>query len=129
MAKAINWPIDFYDEILNEDSTSPRIALRIGTIYFDNDYYVPNEIVDIRINHKIERKAIITDNLKLFKIKDLNEEIIKKYKKNLQDKSKIIEFLSSNYNQEITEETPVTVIIYQNLPIEEFDGIDDPHHT
>jgi hypothetical protein len=70
MAKAINWPLEFHEEVLSEDSDHPKIALRIGDLYFNNGYFANNEVVDIRVNHKIVRKAVITDDLKLYKIKD-----------------------------------------------------------
>jgi hypothetical protein len=127
MPKAINWPLEFFEEIINEDSDNPRMALRIGSLYFDNGYYVNGEIVDVRVDHKIVRQAIITDELKLYKIIDLPEEIILINKKRLRDKNEIISFLSMNYKQAVNIETPVTVIKYKNLPIEQHDTVDDPH--
>ncbi|MDD3014779.1 MAG: hypothetical protein PHC34_13845 [Candidatus Gastranaerophilales bacterium] len=127
MAKAINWPQELYEEIINEDSDNPRIALRIGDLYFNNGYFVDNEIVDIRVDHKIIRKAVIIDDLKLFKIKELPENLILFNKNQLRSKFEIISFLSRNYNQPVDEETLVTVVTYRNLPIEKKDVLDDPH--
>ena len=128
MAKAINWPQEFYDEVINESIDNPKIALRIGSLYFDNGYYVNGEIVDIRVNHKKVRKAQIIEDMRLAKIKDLSGEDIKMYKGSLHDKSSIINFLSQNYNQSLDEETEVTIINYKNLPLEEGEIHDDPHH-
>ena len=128
MAKAINWPEQFHEEVLAESTDSPKIALRIGSLYFDNGYYVNGEIVDIRVNHKIVRKGQIQDEMRLSQIKDLSADEVKSYKTPLQDKSNIIDFLSNNYNQPVNEETFVTVITYKNLPLEAVDVHDDPHN-
>ncbi|MDD3013959.1 MAG: hypothetical protein PHC34_09685 [Candidatus Gastranaerophilales bacterium] len=127
MAKAINWPQEFYEEIINEDSDNLKIALRIGDLYFNNGYFVDGEIVDIRVDHKIIRKALIIDDLKLYKIKDLPDNIVSLNKDRLKSKSEIISFLTNNYNQPVDEETSVTVITYKNLPFEKRDIVDDPH--
>jgi len=127
MAKAINWPLEFYEEVINEDSESKRIALRVGSLYFDNGYYVNGEKVDIRVNHKITRKAVIADDLQLYKIKDLSEDFLLMNKSSLRSKPRIISFLSNNYNQQIDEETVVTVVQYRNLPMENSEIMDDPH--
>jgi len=127
MAKAINWPHEFFEEIINEDSENPRIALRIGDLYFNNGYFVNGEIVDIRVNHKVVRKAVIIEDLKLCKIKDLPENIVLMYKNRLRDKTEIVSYLAENYNQPVDEETSVTAIKYKNLPFEKSDTVDDPH--
>jgi len=126
MAKAINWPQEFYDEIMSEDMNSQRAALRLGSIYYDNGYFTPNEIIDIRINSKITRKAQIIGGMKLSKIKELSENDISRYKKSLQSKAEIIKFLSENYKQDVTEDSTVTVITYRNLDLILPDD-DDPH--
>lgn len=126
MAKAINWPRELYDEIVLEDMTSPRIAVRIGSIYYDNKYYTDKEIVDIRVNHKIARKGVIFGEMKLSKIKDISDENLAKCKKSMRKKIDLIEFLSKNYNQQLNEESEVTLITYKNLDIVPFLD-DDPH--
>jgi len=126
MAKAINWPKEFYDEIMEEKMLEPRIALRLGTIYYDNGYYFNKETVDIRVDHKVVMKGRIIDEMRVLKIKDLNDEILSFYKKNMRTKEDVIKFLSKNYNQQVNEETPVTVIIYQNLCPARVED-DDPH--
>lgn len=127
MAKAINWPEKFYDEIMAEDIDKPKIAIRIGSLYFDNGYYVNGEIVDIRVNHKIVRKGQIVEEMRITKIKDLSQNDIEMYKSTLQRKSDIIGFLSANYNQHIDEENIVTVITYKNFAIKEGETHEDPH--
>ena len=64
MAKAINWPTQFRDEVLGEDTDTLRCALRLGTLYYDNQYWVPDAVVDIRVNHLKIRKAKIAGDLK-----------------------------------------------------------------
>jgi len=126
MAKAINWPQEFYDEIMAEDMTSPRIALRLGSLYYDNAYYTDKEIVDIRVNHKIVRLAEITGEIKLVAIKDITEEELSKYKNGMDTKEAVINFLSKTYNQQVNEDTQVTLINYKNLTVVEPED-DDPH--
>jgi len=126
MSKAINWPKEFYDEVISESMNIPRIAIRLGSVYFDNGYYTPNEIIDIRVNHKIVRKGMILGDIKLMKIKDISDEDFTKYKKSMLNKIDLINFLSKNYNQQINEDSEVTLITYKNLEIEPSDD-DDPH--
>ena len=126
MAKAINWPKEFYDEVMSEDMESVRIAIRPGSLYFDNSYYTPDEVVDIRVDHKIVRQGIIAGDLELVKIKDISDENLAKYKKSMSNKKNLIDFLSKNYNQQINDDDEVTLITYKNLEIAAPDD-DDPH--
>lgn len=126
MAKAINWPEEFRDEILSENTESRRIAVRLGSIYYDNGYYTDNEVIDIRINHKVTRKAVISGEPKLLKIKEISDEDMSKYKKSMPNKPDLIKFLSENYNKQVNEETEVTLITYKNLDIVPAKD-DDPH--
>ncbi|MEI8389668.1 MAG: hypothetical protein WCG23_07250 [bacterium] len=126
MAKAINWPKEFYDEVISEDMESVRIAIRPGSLYFDNCYYTPDEVVDIRVDHKIVRQGIIVGDLELVKIKDISDENLAKYKKSMSNKKDLIDFLSKNYNQQINDDDEVTLITYKNLEIAAPDD-DDPH--
>ena len=126
MAKAINWPKEFYEEVISEDMESVRIAIRPGSLYFDNCYYTPDEVVDIRVDHKIVRQGIIVGDLELVKIKDISDENLAKYKKSMSNKKDLIDFLSKNYNQQINDDDEVTLITYKNLEIAAPDD-DDPN--
>jgi hypothetical protein len=126
MAKAINWSKEFYDEVISEDMDSPRIAVRLGSIYYDNGYYTDKEVVDIRVDHKVVRKGVIAGDVKLMKIKDLSDEDLVKYKKSMENKSNLINFLSKNYNQQVNEDSEITLITYKNLDIVPSED-DDPH--
>jgi len=126
MAKAINWPKEFYNEVISEDMESPRIAIRLGSIYVDNGYFTDKEIIDIRVDHKVVRKAVISGEVKLLKINEISDEDMSKYKKSMENKSDLINFLSKNYNQQVNEETEVTLITYKNLDIVPSED-DDPH--
>lgn len=126
MAKAINWPKEFYEEVMMEDMTSPKIAVRLGNIYYENGYYTDKEVIDIRVNHKVVRKGLVLGDMQLLKINELSDEDMSKYKKSMQNKSNLINFLSKNYNQQVNEDTEVTVITYQNLDIVPPED-DDPH--
>jgi hypothetical protein len=128
MTKAINWPQQYLNEVINEDSEKVRAALRLDAVYYDHSYYVPEEIIDIRVNHKIIRQGIIIGEMKLCKIKDLSEEDFTKLKSDIQTPEKIIKYLSTTYDKEVKPDSEVTVIYYRNLTKEETaDRIDDPH--
>lgn len=128
MTKAINWPAQFMEEVLSEDSVSTKVAVRLGSLYYDHCYYFPGEVVDIRVDHKIVRQGEIVLEMKLCKIQDLSDSDFEMLKKSLTDKTSLISFLASNYEQSVSEETLVTVIYYMNKPIEPKEkAIDDPH--
>lgn len=127
MSKALNWPARFYDEVLSENTDDRRIALRIGSVYYDNSYYPQGEIIDIRVDHKVVRKGQIIDDMRLLKIKELTDEQISQYKSSLNSKSQIIKFLSDNYGRHVDENTAVTVISYKNIATNQNDSIEDPH--
>ncbi len=127
MSKAINWPAKFYDEVTKEDVNVEKIALRLGSLYFDNDYYQEGEIVNIRVDSKIVRDAVISTKMQLMKIKDLTEDLLFKNKKDLQAKSKVVSFLSKNYKESVDDDTEVTVIFYKNLSNLNTEESDDPH--
>ena len=127
MAKAINWPKEFLSEIMSEHSGIQRIALRLGSIYFDNGYYAPDEIIDIRVDHKIVKKGQIIGDMKLLKIKDISDDLLSLNKSGLKKKENTITFLSKNYEQQVDENTTVTVITYINIPSHLDDQVDDPH--
>lgn len=128
MSKAINWPSEFLKDVINANTTDIKVALRLGSIYYDHSYYVPDEIVDIRVNHKVIRKGIIIGELKLCKINQLTPDDFQKLKQGLNTIDNVVTYLAATYNQEVTPETEVTVIYYRNLDREEdLPQVDDPH--
>lgn len=129
MAKAINWAAQFRDEILQENCETEYCAFRVGTLYFENQFWVPEEVVDIRVDHLKVRKGIVTREVKACLIKDLSAEDLQAQKKSLQTLDDIVSFLSVNYNQQITKDTTVTVVYYKNLPLneEEMEAKDNPN--
>jgi hypothetical protein len=129
MAKAINWPLAFREEIIAEDSASEHIAFRLGGLYYENRYWVPEEVVDIRVNHKKIRKAVVIGDLRQCTLKELSAEDLRKQKQALQSHEAIARFLAETYNQPVDENTLVTVVTYRNHPIilEEMEQADDPH--
>lgn len=129
MAKAINWPTQFRDEVINEDCDKEYCAFRIGTLYYDNQFWVPDEVVDIRVNHLKVRQATVTREVKACAIKDLSTEDLNAQKQSLQTPEKIVAFLSSNYDKPLTEDDTVTVVYYKNHPInpEEMEASDNPN--
>jgi hypothetical protein len=129
MAKAINWPLQFREEVIAEGTESEYIALRLGQLYYENRYWVPDEVVDIRVNHKKIRKGIVIGDLRQCAIQDLTDEDLRRQKRSLQDREAIIQFLSTNYDQPVDQNTLVTIITYKNYLIvpEEMEIQDDPH--
>ncbi|HEY9744894.1 MAG TPA: hypothetical protein V6C99_01610 [Oculatellaceae cyanobacterium] len=117
MAKAINWPAQFREEILLEDCEHPRIALRLGTLYYDNQYWAPDEIVDIRVEQKKVRQARILGELRQCPIRALTDGDFRCLKRSLQTPQAVIRFLSETYQQPVDEDTLVTVVTYQNHPV------------
>lgn len=129
MAKAINWPAQFREEVIAEDTESERIALRLGSLYYENRYWVPDEIVDIRVNHKKIRKGVVVGDLRQCAIKDLGPDDLVRQKQTLRDRQALVRFLSETYNQPVDENTLVTIVTYKNRPLvpEEIEEQDDPH--
>lgn len=129
MAKAINWPLAFREEVLAEDSQSERLALRLGNLYYHNHYWVPQEEVDIRVNHKKVRKAVITQELRQCPLEALQADDFQKLKASLQNLEALIQFLAQTYNRSVSASSLVTVVTYRNSPVipEEVEMDDDPH--
>lgn len=129
MAKAINWPLVFRDEVIGEDCESLHCAFRLGSLYYENRYWVPDEVVDIRVNHKKIRKAVVVGDLQQCPIDALTDDQLRLQKTTLRTKERLIRFLSDTYNQPVDEKTLVTIVTYRNQPIvqEEMEQQDDPH--
>jgi hypothetical protein len=129
MAKAINWPQRFREEVIGEDTEQSHCAFRLGQLYYENRYWVPDEVVDIRVNHRCIRKAKVLGDLRQCTIRDLSEEDLQRQKRDLRTKAAIIQFLSETYSQPVDENTLVTIVTYQNFPVvpEEMDVQDDNH--
>ncbi len=129
MAKAINWPLAFRDEILAEDSESLRCALRLGDLYYDNRYWVPDEVVDIRCNHKKIRKATVVGDLRRCPLRELTDEDLSRLKAPLRTHQAVMAFLRETYGQPVEEATLVTLVTYRNHPVvpDEVEEADDPH--
>jgi hypothetical protein len=129
MAKAINWPPQFRDEIIAEDTEQLHCAFRLGDLYYENRYWVPDEVVDIRANHRRIRQAKVVGDLRQCAIGDLAEADLLAQKRSLQSKAALIQFLTETYSQPVDEQTLITIVTYQNLPLvpEEMDVQDDSH--
>lgn len=124
MAKAIHWPLQFRDEVLVEDCEQERIALRLGDLYYENRYWVPGEVVDIRVDHKKLRQGTVIGDLRKCSIQDLGASDFQRLKASLQNMDVVMQFLAETYNQPVTPETLVTIVTYQNRPVipEEMEG-------
>ncbi|MBK8190703.1 MAG: hypothetical protein IPK79_09685 [Vampirovibrionales bacterium] len=128
MAKAINWPQAFRDEILAEDSEALRLALRPGSFYYDGGYWQADEEVDIRCHHARLRRAIIVGPLRTCAIADLSAEDCARLKTTLRTPEAIARFLEETYRQPQTLHSIVTIVTYRNLPVdpEQVEPDDDP---
>jgi len=129
MAKAINWPLSFREEVIQEDTDSVHLALRLGDLYYQNRYWVEDEVVDIRVNHKVIRKGVIVGDLRQKPLQELNQEDFSLLKSSLRNLEALQSFLSQTYQATVTPETPITLVAYRNLPVnpEEVEAEDDPH--
>jgi len=129
MPKAINWPQQFREEVIAEDNEQICCAFRLGSLYYENRYWVPDEVVDIRVNHRRIRKGQVLGDLRQCAIRELTDEDLRHQKKDLRTKDAIIRFLSETYNQSVDGNTLVTIVTYKNFPIvpEEMDVQDDSH--
>ncbi len=129
MSKSINWPTRFRDEVIAEDTESVKCAFRLGSIYYDNQYWVDGEEVLVRVNHKVIRRASITGELKKCKINELDNSDFRAQKKSIENVEALVTFLSKNYEQEVTPESEVTVVYYKNHPIDpEIMEVEDDSH-
>jgi|GEM_PF-1332315 len=129
MAKAINWPLSFREEVIQEDTDSVHLALRLGDLYYQNRYWVEGEVIDIRVNHKVIRKGVIVGDMRQIPLQDLSEAEFKLLKSSLKNVAAVESFLSQTYQTTITKATPVTLVMYRNLAIneDEMEAEDDPH--
>lgn len=129
MAKAINWPLQFRDEVIAEGCDTEHCALRLGTLYYENRFWVPDEVVDIRVNHKKIRKGVVVDEMRQLPLGQLQEADFRRLKSTLKSQASVIDFLNQTYNQPVDAATLVTVVTYRNLPLdpEAMEVEDDPH--
>lgn len=128
MSKAINWPSQFLDEVINEKTNEIKVAFRLGNLYYDHHYYVEDEVVDIRVNHKVIRQGQIIGNMRLCKIKELSQDDFAKQKSTLKSVDDVVHYLADTYNEEVGNSTVITVIYYKNLELPQEIGTNsDPH--
>jgi protoheme ferro-lyase len=114
MAKAINWPENYRDFWLHTaNTTDTYCALRLGDLYFSNHYWVLNEVVDLRANHKRLRKATVTKWLEQHPLQAFTPTLLASLPPNLQSIPAIQVFLMETYQQPVTPDTLVTVVHYQ----------------
>ncbi|MEB3245933.1 MAG: hypothetical protein VKJ06_08125 [Vampirovibrionales bacterium] len=119
MAKAIHWPLRFRQVVLTESDQTLHTAFRPSRLYYDGGYWTPGEIVDIRVNHLVTRKAKIMGELKLCAVQDLLPDDCARHKLGLQTVPEILAYLQETYPEaNVTPETLLTVVTYQNLPLD-----------
>jgi hypothetical protein len=119
MAKSINWPLTFLTAVQKEPENQPFLAVRLGKLYFDNQYWVPDEIVDIRVNHEIVRQGKVVSPVQLTTVSELTSQQLAQLKPSLQSIDALINFLQSTYQPEtpVSPETEITLVEYINLPL------------
>lgn len=115
-----------------EESTDKLCAaFRLGRLYYDNHYWVSGDLVDVRVNHRIIRKAIVEGEMKCCPIKELDAGDYEAQKHSLKTMEAVIRFLSAQYNQAVDPDTEVSVVYYRNQPLdpEILEVEDDPHQA
>jgi len=117
MAKSINWPSQFLEAVQAEPQQVSFIALRLGSLYYDNQYWVPDEVVDIRVNHQVIRKGQVVAPVRLTTVGALTPREFEQLKVPLKTVLAVIEYLQHTYQPEdpVTEQTIITVVEYTNL--------------
>lgn len=118
MAKAINWPVQYRDHIINEPSSQPYIAVRLGRLYYDNQFWVPEEVVDIRVNSLRVRRGKVLGELRCTTPGELTEDDFALLKPGIQDLESLLNFLRQTYGQSVNEDTVITVVRYSNFPVD-----------
>ena len=119
MAKAIHWPEGFQDAVLAEQPDTVYCAIRPGTLYFDNHYWVDGEIVDIRVNHEKVRKGMIVGDLKCCAIGELSPAELEKHKPGIQTPAAILEHLNFRYpDGPFSLDSKITLVYYKPLAAE-----------
>lgn len=113
MSKTINFPSFMENEILNEDDIYPKIAFRLDEVYLN--YYKKMDIVDIRVGEKILRKGIILKDVYTMKLGELNFDILKYAKLQMQNIDNIKDLLNKIYNTQINLNTNLYIITYKNI--------------
>jgi hypothetical protein len=118
MAKAINWPQSLRQAVLDEDTHTLYSALRLGTLYYDNRFWVPDEVVDIRVNHLRVRQGVVVGDLACMSLETLSSATYAQLKPGMQSLPEVLLFLQTHYpEQPVTPQTLVTLVTYKNLPL------------
>ncbi len=117
MAKSINWPSQFLETVQAEPQQVSFIALRLGSLYYDNQYWVPDEVVDIRVDHQVIRKGQVVAPVRLTTVGGLTLTEFEQLKFPLKTVAAVIDYLQHTYQPEdpVTEQTTITVVEYTNL--------------
>jgi hypothetical protein len=140
MAKAIHWPAQYRDVILNEPDVNPSgaglyCALRLGAQYFEHQYWVDGEVVDIRVNHLRVRKGRVVGSVEQYPLSDLPDKVYEALKTDLKTPEQVQAFLNQTYGQYVTQpvtmDTPISVVFYTLHPVipEEMETEDDVRPT
>jgi len=119
MAKAINWPETYRAYWLAAPADARvHLALRLGDLYFTNQYWVPDEIVDLRVGHKIVRSAVIAGELRQMPVEEFSGEELAALPPDLQTPDAVVAFLALTYSQPVTLQTPVTLVPFRLLAVD-----------
>lgn len=118
MAKAINWPAEFRDTVLNEPIQQRYAAVRLGRLYYDNQFWVPEEVVDIRVNSLVVRRGVVKGELWCGPVAELSPTMLARLKPGIQTLDSLVDYLKKTYNQAVGPTTEVTVVQYENLPLD-----------
>lgn len=118
MAKAINWPRTFRDDLLAEDTQTLRTAVRLGTLYAEHGgYWQAGEEVDIRCHHRRLRRAVIQGPVSVYAIGELPEAVRAGLPPALRLPDALVAYLSHTYGQPVSRHTRVSVVQYYHRPV------------
>jgi hypothetical protein len=104
MPKTINWPLSCYEAITTATPESEVLALRLGTLYYDNRYWNPGDVVDVRVNHEIMRQAEISREMRSCRIEELDEADWALLPFPCQSSADVVAFLRQTYPEKHAEE-------------------------
>lgn len=122
MPKAINWPAQFKQQLLDDSEGERRMALRPKAIYFEHRYWTDGDIVDLRANGEVLRSARIVGEMKCCPINALLLDDLAAFLPGVMTMDALCDYLQVTYPEchaaePISPETLVSVVYYENLPL------------
>ena len=117
MAKAIHWPLAYLEAVQQEAVDTLYAAVRLGSLYANPPYWMPDEVVTLRVNHQPVRDAVVVGELKCCPLIQLTAADYAALKPGLQNPEALLAFLQATYAPQppLTLASEVTVVYYRPL--------------